>query len=124
MKKNTANYDKSLIFFLGILTITVLILLSLSNLSLYLSKSNHFVQKSKIKVLGKKDFSLEEKNYWEKFLKSHPDYFPGWYELIKIEIKLGEKDNIQKAFSKAFKINPNSQELLNLKEEQIKNIKK
>jgi len=115
MKKNTADYDKRFIFFLSILIVLILILLSLPNISLYLSKPHQSTQDENTKVLGKKDFLLEEKNYWENFLKSHPDYFPGWYELTEIEIKLEENNDAQKAFSKALKINPNSQKLLNLK---------
>ena len=122
MKKNTANdYDKNIIFFLGILITSIIILLSFSNISIYLSKPSRIIKKTNtkenIRVLGKKDFLLEEKDYWEKFLNLHPNYFPGWLELTKIEIKLNEKKNTQNTFSKAFKINPNSQELINLKRE-------
>jgi cytochrome c-type biogenesis protein CcmH/NrfG len=81
--------------------------LTFFNLSLYMNKTN-----LPSKVLASKD--QNNVLIWKEFLKSHPDYIEGWIELSKIEFDKGNKSEAYEAYVKAWKINPNSQEVIQL----------
>lgn len=61
--------------------------------------------------------NLSEESYWKEFLSNNPTYFDGWIELTNIEIVTGNKDAANKAFLAAEKINPNSDKIIQLREE-------
>ena len=90
-----------------------ILILIVSNLIKYIYDDNLFT-KNKSQVLGV-DTSLElKKDYWNKLLEIHPDYFPGWAELVEIEMNLGNQNDANEALQKAIEINPNSPEIITL----------
>ncbi len=90
----------------------MVLLLSLAgfNINNYIVKGN---------VLGAKAISgedsyrsiIEEKNYWQEFLKITPNYLDGWIELISLNLNLNDKNSAKEAFIKAREIDPNSLKL-------------
>jgi hypothetical protein len=51
----------------------------------------------------------KEKAFWENFLSLHPNYFPGLFEIAKIQYSSGDYQNFLKTLGKMEKINPNSE---------------
>lgn len=53
--------------------------------------------------------------FWQNFLALHPTYFNGWVELSSLQIQNGDLEAARESYSHAFRINPNSEELIILK---------
>lgn len=74
---------------------------------------------SKDRVLGISDTSgeegylvlVEEKSYWQDFLKAHPRYLDGWVQLVDINLGLNDSPAASAAYRKAREIDPNSLKL-------------
>lgn len=67
---------KELLFYASI---AILVLLSYNNLVTYYSPK---------KILGvttETNLNPDKENFWQNFLKTHPDYIPGWLEINKTE---------------------------------------
>lgn len=95
----------------------IIITLSSLNLSQYFSERRGVEKEQDTKILGKRDFLIEDQKYWQEFLKVNPNYFPGWCRLAEIDKQLGEKIETQRAYDRAFQINPNSKKCRSLKTE-------
>lgn len=110
-KETKKDYLGNNLVLISSIFITVFILtLSLINLKSYFTNLN---------VLGAQietNLNLTEESYWKEFLNNNPTYFDGWMELTKVEIKVGNKVAANKALSTAETINPNSDQLLLLRE--------
>ena len=107
-KANTNTKESGFTFYLFLLV--VLTTLTIFNLAFYLfskPKVKYVVQNSPDK----------EVSFWQTFLESHPYYIEGWIQLTKLDIQNGDKSNAQIALENAKKINPNSEEVINLKKE-------
>jgi len=90
-----------------------ILLLVVSNLIKYIYNKNLFV-KYESEVLGV-DTNLElKKDYWNKLLEIHPDYSPGWAELVEIELEMGNRLEANKALQKAIVISPNDLKITEL----------
>jgi tetratricopeptide (TPR) repeat protein len=61
------------------------------------------------------NYLIIQKNYWQDFLVSNPEYFEGWYEISIIEAKLGQFDDAFFSINKALDINPNSEKAKTVK---------
>ena len=95
---------------LYILCVTlILIALSIFNLAFYLFKENR-------EVLGTKTETSKEITFWYDFLANNPTYKEGWLELAKLEYERGNFASAKEALEQAEKIDPNSEELLWLRE--------
>jgi hypothetical protein len=86
----------------------VLSALTVSNISVY------FNSKPKI-IYANNDSITHRVGFWKTFLYSHPQYFEGWVELTKLELKIGNIDGAKATFAKALEINPNSEEISSLR---------
>jgi len=54
-------------------------------------------------------------DFWENFLEVHPSYFSGWVQLANLEIIKQNKEAALESYYRAYKINPNSEELILLR---------
>ena len=112
-KKNLrrkVNFRSELIYLCSCCAMVLLLSLAGFNINNYIVKGN---------VLGAKAISgedsyrsiIEEKNYWQEFLKITPNYLDGWIELISLNLNLNDKNSAKEAFIKAREIDPNSLKL-------------
>lgn len=99
LKNIKVSHKKTLIIYYCL--ILILAALSIFNLSFYINI------KPKVLYIENNDLNYHL-SFWGSFLKIHPDYFEGWVELSKLEIKGGRRDEALSAYTKALKINPNS----------------
>lgn len=90
---------------------TVITALSFFNLSVYFNN-----RPTVIHAETKNDYDIKIV-FWESFLASHPDYFDGWIELSKLQLKIGNIKSAEAAYDKAKKIKPNANELKELENE-------
>jgi hypothetical protein len=112
-KKNLrrkVNFRSEFLYLCSCCAMVLLLSLAGFNINDYVVKSN---------VLGAKAISgedsyrsiIEEKNYWQEFLKITPNYLDGWIELISLNLNLNDKNSAKEAFIKAREIDPNSLKL-------------
>lgn len=88
-------------------TITIAFSLLLFFLSVF-SYAYFFLKTSTPKEVLGETTSINAVVFWREFLKSHPDYFPGWIELAKLQYKEGDLKGASYSIQKAKKINPNA----------------
>jgi hypothetical protein len=100
-RKSSSGTSSNIYLFCFLLLV---VSLTMFNMSLYLSSK-------KVKTRTADAEIVYETTYWEELLNNHPDYFPGWLELAKLEYANGKADRAHEALVNARKINPNSQEL-------------
>lgn len=89
----------------------IIVLLALASLNLYT-----FLKEEK--VLGATSEPQEfnsEILFWENFLLLNNDYLDGWFELAKLKIESGDIEGAKGALNRIEEINPNSPELLMLR---------
>ncbi len=73
-----------------------------------------YIQKDKVlgatTISGEETYKslIEEKNYWQDFLNSNPEYLDGWVAMIEINLNLNDKLSAKEAYIKAREIDPNS----------------
>ena len=95
---------------LYILCVTlILIALSIFNLAFYLFKENR-------EVLGTTTETSNEIGFWYDFLANNPTYKDGWLELARLEYDEGNLASAKESLEQAEKIDPNSEELLLMRE--------
>ncbi|RLC32545.1 hypothetical protein DRH13_01620 [Candidatus Woesebacteria bacterium] len=107
-KKKNPFYNK-LTYLLVVLGTIILFLLTTFNL-------NHYLEKQK--VLGSTtvtSISHNEIAFWEVFLYENENYIEGWLELAKLKIDEGDINGARQALAEVEKINPNSEELMELR---------
>lgn len=107
MKKTKINNNGFTLTFFSCLLI-ILITLTLFNLSFY------FYSKPKVSYTPT-NTTNQEISFWQSFLTSHPSYIEGWIALAKLDLRKGDKIGAEIAVQKAWKIDPNSVEILSLK---------
>ena len=113
MPKNVFKNRENLKHIFILLFSLFILLLVFSNLIKYIYNNNIFV-KNEAQVLGVETDLKLRRDYWNKLLETHPDYFPGWVELVEIELEFGKVNKANKALQKAIELNPNSLELITL----------
>lgn len=99
-KKNNSKY-------LILASLTLLLVLSVFNLSFYLNLKPNV-------IYAKIDNTDKRIGFWNTFLEYHPDYFEGWIEVAKMEYKRGNLESANIALSNAKNLNPNSPEIIAL----------
>lgn len=108
-KKKDPFYN-DLTYLLVVLGTIILFLLTSFNLDHYLETQE---------VLGSTTImpsSRNEISFWEVFLYENENYVEGWFELAKLKIGEGDISGARQALIEIEKINPNSEELIRLKE--------
>lgn len=90
----------------------MVVVLSLAGLNLnqYLSTSN-VLGTSTASGEGQYRALIEEKLYWEEFLRTTPDYLDGWIELTNLNLNLNDRAAAYDSLNKAREIDPNSLKL-------------
>lgn len=83
--------------------------LSITNLNKFFSGQKKISQQE---VFANTESTLDERKFWEDFLENSPDYLPGIIELIKIEVREGNKENAVKLLEKAKSIDPNDEKVI------------
>lgn len=101
----------NLVFISSIFTTVFILTLSIVNLKYYFTNLNVLGAQTEV------DYNLSEETHWKSFLSQNPTYFDGWVELTKMEIKIGNKNAANEALLTAEKINPNSEKIIQLREE-------
>jgi hypothetical protein len=101
----------NLIFIFSISLVFFILTLSIINFKHYFSNSKVLGAQTEVKS------NLINETYWREFLIQNPTYFDGWIELTKTEIESNNKDAANKALFTAEKIDPNSDIIMQLKEE-------
>ena len=105
--QSKAKSNSQLSFFLLILGVIFLFLLTSFNFNFYLSERNTLPQEPENEVLGVQ-FPLEQQRaFWSDFLNQHPEYLPGWIELAEVEEKAGNTNAAKEALLKTRTIDPN-----------------
>ena len=84
-----------------------ILLLVVTNLMKYIYNNDLFFN-NESQVLGVNTNLELKKEYWNGFLAKHPNYFPGWTELVEIELELGNQVEANIALQKAIDTNPNN----------------
>jgi hypothetical protein len=111
-KETKKDYLSDNLVLISSISITIFILtLSIINLKHYFTNLN---------VLGAKtetETNLSNESYWKEFLNQNSTYFDGWVELAKIEVGVENKELANMALLTAEKINPNSDKIIQLREE-------
>ena len=108
--KRRVNLKGEIMYLCSCCAMVLLLCLTGFNFSDYLAKGS---------VLGVNTASgeeryrslIEEKVYWQEFLKITPDYIDGWIELVNLNLNLNDKSSAKEAFIKAREIDPNSLKL-------------
>ncbi len=114
MKKSQAKTEfsykesKDKFFLYAACAVIIIVALSLFNFSLF------GYPKRTVKT-EKTTRSQGDIIYWEGFVKENPSYIAGWLELAKSYYKAGDLMLTLSALQSAEKIDPNSEELKNLK---------
>ncbi|MEJ2441333.1 MAG: hypothetical protein P8Y06_00200 [Patescibacteria group bacterium] len=57
----------------------------------------------------------DEIAFWENFLSANENYLDGWIELAKLKAEVGKTEEVKQILTKIEEIDPNSQELEDLK---------
>lgn len=97
--------------------IVVLLTLSFFNLSLFLNHKGKIVP-----IFEKIDYS-QKILFWQSFLESHPDYFDGWMEIARLQLKSGNIEEAEAALFKAQLIKPNSPDINLLENELVSSVR-
>lgn len=117
MAKNTAKPAKKLakkkIDFRGEIVYlcsccAAIILLTLAGLNFNRFLFNNQVLGVATTSQGNYETLIEEKAYWQDFLKVNPRYLDGWVELIQVNLDLNDKTAAKETYNKAREIDPNS----------------
>lgn len=85
-----------------------IILLTLASLNFNRFLSNNQVLGVATASQGNYEALLQERAYWQDFLKESPRYLDGWVELTQVNLDLNDKPMAQDAYNKAREIDPNS----------------
>ncbi len=116
-KKKSLNKNLNLkkeFYFLCACCATVLLLLITSfNINQLVSPKQILGTKTQVKNEEMKIINNEIAN-WEDFLKDNPGYFEGWVKLSELKLQIGDLSGAKEAFQKAWKIDPNSEEIKSL----------
>ncbi|KKR00092.1 MAG: hypothetical protein UT24_C0017G0018 [Candidatus Woesebacteria bacterium GW2011_GWB1_39_12] len=107
--KNKSKTKISLSSLYVLCVILILIALSIFNLAFYLFKENR-------EVLGTTTETSNEIGFWYDFLANNPTYKDGWLELARLEYDEGNLASAKESLEQAEKIDPNSEELLLMRE--------
>jgi len=89
----------------------VILLLTLTSLNLY----NFLKEEEVLGIASESQEFNSEILFWENFLLANNNYLDGWFELVKLKIDVGDIDGAKGALNKIEEINPNSLELLMLR---------
>ena len=103
------SFSNELAYLLVVLVTVILFLLTTFNLNNYLKEQ---------KVLGSSTVISSSHNeiaFWEIFLYENENYIEGWFELAKLKIDEGDISGAKQALIEIENINPNSEELLKLR---------
>jgi hypothetical protein len=92
-----------------------LLFLTGENLNSYLSQ-DRVLGTEVTKQLHRNSELIQEKEYWGKMVSQNPSYFPGFIELVNINLELNDKNSAVANLIKARQINPNSKEVKILEE--------
>lgn len=107
-KVNVSKRDNVLYLF-SMAAVITLATLSITNLNKFFSGQKKISQQE---VFANTESTLDERKFWEDFLENSPDYLPGIIELIKIEVREGNKENAVKLLEKAKSIDPNDEKVI------------
>jgi hypothetical protein len=104
---------KEIIYFFSCCAATFILFLTLYNIDLLYSEKKVLGTKVEANIQKQNDL-IKEQNYWVEFLARNSTYLPGYIELAKIDLELGDKNSAFITIQKAHEINPNSEEVKNL----------
>src|SRR3972149_6400141 len=107
-QKKKINFKKEILFLCSCCAVFILALLTSFNLNTFLAKR---------KVLGvtnapPPDVLLTEKAFWENLTQTQPTYLDAWLALARVNAKLGNWEESQRAFFVAQKIDPNTDKVI------------
>ena len=91
------------------ITAHLLISLAIASILILVSFNLHtYLSSADVLGINTENPTLRAQIFWETFLAEHPDYFPGWMELAKIDKDNGNPLKSFEDLSRAKSINPNS----------------
>lgn len=110
VSKKDKTINNEIAYILALLGVVILLSLTTFNLHLFIEKQQ---------VLGSTTVisnSNNEIGFWEVFLNENENYIEGWFELAKLKMSEGDINGARQALIEIERINPNSEELIKLKE--------
>ncbi len=108
------NLKSHLLYLCSCCAIFTLLLLTSLNLETYFRKSKVLAAQAQSGPLTE---LVHERAFWEEKVALYPTYLDGWLSLARINFKLEDWQESQRALEMAKKIDPNSIKIINLEKE-------